>query len=140
MKWALRARWPRRSASSMTVLFTRRGRRRRYSATLKMNARALFSNGSSKQGGSEPMPRIAVLTVPSPHSWIVINALVKHFGPVTVIAEERESKLALIRRRMLRQGPITVIGQIGFVLFQTHLARRSGPRVNAIVAEHGLNT
>jgi folate-dependent phosphoribosylglycinamide formyltransferase PurN len=84
------------------------------------------------------MSRIAVLTVPSPHSWIVVNALVKHFGPVTILAEERESKLALIRKRMRRQGMFTVLGQIGFVLFQKLLARRDVPRVREIIAEHGL--
>jgi hypothetical protein len=53
------------------------------------------------------MSLISVLTVPSPQSWIIINALVKRFGPVTIIAEERESKRELIRRRMRRQGAIT---------------------------------
>jgi methionyl-tRNA formyltransferase len=76
--------------------------------------------------------------VPSPQSWIVINALAKHFGPVTIIAEERESKLALIRKRMRRQGLVTVLGQIGFVLFQKLLARRSSPRIAEIAAEYGL--
>ncbi|MGE4248492.1 MAG: formyl transferase [Parvibaculaceae bacterium] len=84
-------------------------------------------------------PRIAVLTVPSPQSWIIINALVKQFGPVTIVAEQRESKLALIRKRMRRLDAVTVMGQIGFVLFQKLLARRSGPRIKAIVAEHGLD-
>ena len=85
------------------------------------------------------MPGIAVLTVPSPQSWIVINALVKRFGPVTIIAEERESKLSLVYKRMRRQGAITVLGQIGFVLFQSFLAKRSGERVREIVAEYDLD-
>lgn len=84
------------------------------------------------------MPGIAVLTVPSPQSWIVINALVKRFGPVTIIAEERESKATLIRNRMRRQGVITVLGQIGFVLFQKLLARRAIPRIAELVAGHDL--
>lgn len=84
------------------------------------------------------MARITVLTVPSPQSWIIITALVRHFGPVTIIAEERESKLALIRKRVRRQGVIAVLGQIGFVLFQKLLARRSARRIDAIVSERGL--
>jgi folate-dependent phosphoribosylglycinamide formyltransferase PurN len=84
------------------------------------------------------MPGIAVLTVPSPQSWIVVNALVRRFGPVTIIAEERESKATLIRNRMRRQGVITVLGQIGFVLFQKLLARRAIPRIAELVAEHHL--
>ena len=58
------------------------------------------------------MAKIAVLTVPTPESWVIINALVERFGPVTVIAEERQGKLDLIRKRMKRLGPVTVLGQI----------------------------
>lgn len=85
------------------------------------------------------MARIAVLTVPSPQSWIIVNALVKHFGPVTVVAEERESKLALIRKRMRRQGMVTVLGQIGFVLVQRLLATRSRKRIGEIITEYGID-
>lgn len=85
------------------------------------------------------MSRIAVLTVLSPQSWIVINALARHFGPVTILAEERESRLALIRRRIRRQGMVTVLGQIGFVLFQKLPARRARPRVKEIIAAHGVD-
>lgn len=85
------------------------------------------------------MARITVVTVPSPQSWIIINALVRHFGPLTVVAEERESKLDLIRKRMRRQGPVTVLGQVGFVLLQKLLARRSRRRIDEIVAEHGID-
>jgi hypothetical protein len=60
----------------------------------------------------------------------------KHFGPVTVIAEELESKLDLIRKRMRRQGPVAVLGQIGFVLLQKLLAHRSRRRIDEIIAEH----
>lgn len=83
--------------------------------------------------------KITVVTVPSPQSWIIINALVKQFGPVTIVAEERESKLDLIRKRMRRQGVITVLGQVGFVLLQKLLARRSEPRIGEIIAEYDLD-
>jgi folate-dependent phosphoribosylglycinamide formyltransferase PurN len=85
------------------------------------------------------MSRIAVLTVPSPQSWIIINALVQHFGPVTIVAEEREPKLDLIRKRMRRQGPVAVLGQVGFVLFQKLLGRRSQHRIAEIVTQYGIN-
>jgi folate-dependent phosphoribosylglycinamide formyltransferase PurN len=84
------------------------------------------------------MARIVVLTVPSPQSWIIVNALTRHFGPVTIVAEERESRLALIRKRMRRQGVIAIIGQIGFVLFQKLMAGRSRSRIDEIVREYGL--
>ena len=85
------------------------------------------------------MARIAVVTVPSPQSWIIINSLAKQFGPVTIVAEERESKLALIRRRMRRQGVVTVLGQIGFVLLQRLLAQSSRKRIGEIVAQYGID-
>jgi len=85
------------------------------------------------------MARIAVVTVPSPQSWIIVNALVRFFGPVTIVAEERESKLTLTRRRMRRQGVFTVLGQIGFVLFQRILAPASRKRIGEIIAEYGID-
>ena len=83
--------------------------------------------------------RIVVLTVPSPHAWIVINAIVAKFGPVTIVAEDPQSRRELIRQRIRRQGPITVAGQIGFVLLRKLLDRFNGKRVNEIVAEYGLD-
>lgn len=83
---------------------------------------------------------IAVLTVPSPHSWIVINALVERFGKVTVIAEDRMSHMELIARRMKRHGIMTVAGQIGFVLLRKLIDRRQRPRVAGIIREMDLNT
>jgi folate-dependent phosphoribosylglycinamide formyltransferase PurN len=85
------------------------------------------------------MSRIVVLTVPSPQSWIIVNALVQHFGPVTIVAEEREPKLDLIRKRMRRQGLVAVLGQIGFVLFQKLLGRRSQHRIAEIVTQYGID-
>ena len=85
------------------------------------------------------MPRIAVLTALSPQSWIIVNALVRHFGPLTVVAEERESKLAQFGKHLSRQGVTTVLGQIGFILLLKLLAGRVGPRVAEIVAEHGVD-
>jgi folate-dependent phosphoribosylglycinamide formyltransferase PurN len=82
---------------------------------------------------------IAVLTVPSPHAWIVINAIVERFGPVHVIAEDRQSKWELIRHRIKRQGVLTVLGQIGFVILQKFNEPRQQARIDAIVREMGLN-
>jgi hypothetical protein len=85
------------------------------------------------------MAKIAILTVPTPEAWIIINALVERFGPVTVIAEERQGKLDLIMKRMKRLGPITVLGQIGFVLLQSLIGKRSNGRINQIIAANNLD-
>lgn len=85
------------------------------------------------------MNGIVVLTVPSPHAWIVINSIAEKFGPVTILAEEAQPRGELIRRRIARQGLITVAGQIGFVLLRKLLDRFNGKRVREIVAEQGLD-
>ena len=82
---------------------------------------------------------IAVLTVPSPHSWIIINALVARFGPVHVIAEKREDKWVLFRKRMKRHGLLTVLGQAGFVMLQKLIDRRQKGRVAEIMRDMKLN-
>ena len=83
--------------------------------------------------------RIAVLTVPTPVSWSIINAVVERFGPVHVIAEEREPRLQLIRKRMKRQGVLPVLGQAGFSLLEKLMARRSRRRIAEIVRDAGLD-
>ena len=85
------------------------------------------------------MPGIAVLTCPTPHAWIVINALVEHFGPVTVLTEERQSRSELIRRRMRRQGVVAVLGQVAFVMSQKIIERRAKPRIAEIIGGHRLD-
>jgi folate-dependent phosphoribosylglycinamide formyltransferase PurN len=87
-----------------------------------------------------PKFRIAVLTVPSPQSWIAINAVVERFGPVAVLAEARMGKGELIAKRVKRQGVVTVAGQIGYVMLQKLIDRRQRGRVDEIVREMQLNT
>lgn len=86
------------------------------------------------------MPRIAVLTVLSPHSWIAINALVSRFGPVDILAEKRIDRLELIARRIRRQGLVTAFGQMGFVLLQRALVSRQKARIDEIIRELELDT
>lgn len=83
--------------------------------------------------------RIAVLTVPSDHSWALINALAEQFGPLHVLAEDKQGKWELIRKRIRRQGIVTVMGQIGFVLMQKLVDRRQRGRVAEIVRDTKLD-
>ncbi len=85
------------------------------------------------------MARIAALTNGSPHSWIVINHLADALGPITVLTEEQEARSLLIRRRMRKQGAITVLGQMGFVFLQKFVAKASAKRIGEIVASHQLD-
>lgn len=85
------------------------------------------------------MAAIVALTNGSPHSWIIINAVVDRFGPVAVLTEDKEPRRELIRRRLRRHGLVTLAGQIGFVLLRRFLANRSQARKAEIIQEHGLN-
>ncbi len=81
------------------------------------------------------MARIVALTNGSPHSWVVINAIIDAHGPVTVVVEPPESKSVLIRRRMKKQGIVTVLGQIGFVLLQKLMSGRSKTRIEELLRD-----
>ena len=85
------------------------------------------------------MAKIVALTNGSPHSWIVMNAIAEAHGPLTVLTEEPESRRELFGRRMQRQGIVTVLGQIGFVLLQKLIARRSSARINGIIRQTGAD-
>lgn len=82
---------------------------------------------------------IVVLTVPSPQSWVIVNAVAERFGPVTILTEEREPKRDLMRKRMRRQGFVTVLGQIGFVLLQKRIEKRAQARIAEIISSMELN-
>ncbi len=86
------------------------------------------------------MPGIVVLTRPTPHAWIIINALVEHFGSLTILTEERESRRALIWKRMKRRGPLTVLGQVAFVIGLRFIEERSQPRIDEIIREGRLDS
>ena len=74
------------------------------------------------------MAAIVALTNGSPHSWIILNAVVERFGPITVLTEDKESRRELIRRRLKRHGPVTLAGQIGFgTPAANHREKKPGP-------------
>ena len=85
------------------------------------------------------MATIVALTNGSPHSWIILNAVVERFGPLTVLQESKEGRLALMRRRMKRLGPLTVAGQVGFLFLYRLIARFSRARVAEILASQKLD-
>lgn len=85
------------------------------------------------------MAAIVAITNGSPHSWIIINALTERFGPITVLTEDKERRSAQLRRRIKRQGLLTVVGQMGFLILNRLIARGSRDRIREIVEGHGLN-
>lgn len=85
------------------------------------------------------MAAIVAITNGSPHSWIILNAITERFGPISVLTEDKEQRSVQIRRRIKRQGLLTVAGQIGFLLLSRLIAKGSRTRIREIIEEYGLN-
>src|ERR1700674_842704 len=90
------------------------------------------------RGSSQP-PRIAVLIAGGPLAHALVNGLLDHFGPVSVLREEPEPKLAILRRRARLVGWPEALGQAAFGVVQKLISRRSAARLAAIWEEHGLD-
>lgn len=84
-----------------------------------------------------PSP-IVVLTGGGALPWIIVNAIVAKYGPVTVLEEEPESMTLLFRRRLRRLGPVAVAGQIAFGFYQRVLRQVSARRLAKLLAAHDL--
>ena len=95
----------------------------------------LPSTDANPAGGRGP---IVVLTGGGPLPWIIVNAVVARYGPVTVLEEEPESMALLFRRRLRRLGPFAVTGQIAFGFYQRILRQVSARRLAKLMADHGL--
>ena len=82
---------------------------------------------------------IVVLTGGGPLPWIIINAVVARYGPLTILEEEPESMRLLFRRRLRRLGLVAVAGQITFGLYQRILRQVSAYRLAKLMAENTLD-
>ena len=94
---------------------------------------------SASRSASAARPRIAVLVAGGPLANMLLNALADHFGAMSVLVEEPESKLAIVRRRARLIGWPEALGQAAFGLLQKLIARRCAPRLAAICNKHGLD-
>jgi len=93
-------------------------------------------NTSESQGEGA---RIAVLCGGGPLPWIMVNAVIERFGPVTVIEEDKEPAAVLVRRRMKMLGFVSTMGQVAFGLFLKLLQKTSAGRKHQIMSAAGLN-
>jgi folate-dependent phosphoribosylglycinamide formyltransferase PurN len=100
-------------------------------------------SGPSLQSASNagfPKPsRIAVLIAGGPLANMLVNGLADRFGQISVLREEPEPKLAIIRRRARLIGWTQALGQAAFGIMQKFILRRSAERLSAIWEEHGLD-
>jgi hypothetical protein len=84
-------------------------------------------------------PRIVVLIAGGALAHMLVNRLEEHFGAISVLKEDPESKFAIMRRRARLIGWLQALGQAAFGLWQKGVARHSATRLAAIWREHGLN-
>ena len=94
---------------------------------------------SAPDAGLPKPPRIAVLIAGGPLAHMLVNGLRDRFGPISVLKEEPEPKLAIIRRRARLIGWPEALGQAAFGIVQKLITRRSAARLAAIWEEHGLD-
>jgi len=84
-------------------------------------------------------PRIVLLGGRSDSVAIIYHALQAHFGTVEVILEEPVEKWAFLRRRFVKLGLPTVLGQLGFMALLCPILKRAArDRVKAIRQQHRL--
>lgn len=71
--------------------------------------------------------------------WIIANALIERFGPITIIREQAEPKGVFLKRRMKRLGPVTVAGQVAFGVLSKVISKRSAGQRARIIAAAGAD-
>ena len=80
------------------------------------------------------MARVVLLTSEGESGEIAARYLAARFDDLAVIVEQPESRALFLRRRLKRLGPLSVAGQVLFMLFQRLQQRRMGGRIAAILA------
>jgi hypothetical protein len=77
---------------------------------------------------------IVLLIADGQIGWAVANDLIRRLGPMTVIAEAGENRLALFKRRARLLGPFHALGQLAAMLAQRILLRGTKKRRQEIVS------
>lgn len=83
--------------------------------------------------------RIVILVAGGSLAAMFVNAMRTHFGDVTVLKEEHESKWAIARRRARLIGWPQALGQAAFGVLAKLIAKRSAGRLAEIQHVYGLD-
>ncbi len=81
---------------------------------------------------------LVLLTRDEEGGRIAARFLSDRFSTLSVVVEQPVSRVTLLRRRARRLGPMTVIGQVAFMLWQRTQRRISNRRIAEIKREFGL--
>lgn len=71
--------------------------------------------------------------------WAIANGLMRRFGPLRVLVEDREPHVEIIRRRLRMLGLVEVAGQVAFGVLLKLLSRRAATRRRQLLEEAGLD-
>ncbi len=82
--------------------------------------------------------RVVFLIGPDQIPRIMVDAMVKQFGPATVIEEEKEPTSTMVKRRARMLGWIEALGQVAFGLWLKLLHKLSARRKQEIFSDAGL--
>lgn len=96
--------------------------------------------GSAVSTVQVPMPKggVVLLIAGGPLGWIVANGLAARIDALTVIEEMPEDRWTILARRVRRVGWLRAAGQVAFARLERALWRLRKPRVDRIIAAHGL--
>ena len=106
-----------------------------WTALSSSNAAQSISNDAANLAANG----IVMITDGSALSWITVNSVVAHYGPIDLIIEPPEPRSLFVRRRIRMLGPVTVFGQLAFAALQKVIKARSRERLRQIVESHDLS-
>jgi len=93
-----------------------------------------------EKADNEQKSHIVFLTSGGELYWIIANALVERFGPITIIQEEAEPKGVFLKRRIKILGRVAVIGQVAFGILAKFIYRLSWHQHYKIISDAGANS
>ena len=83
--------------------------------------------------------RVALMIGNDELPWAIANGLMRRFGPLRAIVEEREPHIEVIRRRIRMLGFAEAMGQVAFALLLKLLSRRAASTRRQLLEEAGLD-
>jgi folate-dependent phosphoribosylglycinamide formyltransferase PurN len=85
-------------------------------------------------------PQIVCVTAGGPYPWAVINHIGDVFGPLTVLVEQPEPKLAFLKRRARKIGWLQTAGQFATMVWGKFGKRFARAREQALIDQFQLRT
>lgn len=82
--------------------------------------------------------KIILITAGGPYPWVIANAISNHYGNLTMLIEEPESKTHFLKRRAKIVGNFSTLGQFLTMLLSKFGKRFAIKRTEQIIAQFNL--